>query len=68
MFEVDAAKFKAVLLQRCLSLAAVARQAGLNVITVSQMTKRNCRVRLTTLGKIARALQIEPTVLTLKEV
>ena len=63
MIVLDSQKFKNVLLQRSLNLNTVATHCKLNPATVSKMTAQNCRVHFSTLGKVSKFLQVEPTTL-----
>lgn len=61
MFFVDCNKLRALILARGCSIKTLADSAGLNPSTVTKMIEDegNKPIRIKTLGKIARALNVE---------
>ena len=57
---IDALKFRLALIDRCKGNKEFAEEAGVCEGTVAKLCKADCKVRNTTVGRIARALGCDP--------
>ena len=57
---IDAMKFRLALVSACKDNKEFARDAEICEGTVSKLCKTDCKVRNATIGKIARALDVDP--------
>ena len=60
---INSKALKDVMMTQCVGIVELARKAHLQPYIVTKFPKANCKARFSTVGRIAKALQIEPQTL-----
>lgn len=60
MMKVDSAKVQALMLKRGVGVLELAKLAKIPAKTISALHRRDAKVYISTLSRLAKALQVEP--------
>ena len=67
METISSQKLKNVMIRKCIGVSALAKAANVQTKIISRFLKADSSIRLSTLGKIADALNVDGEELVLKE-